>query len=158
MKPTVLGAAFGAAVVMSAGSTNACAVPAGFEPFVVEAVALTNAFRERQGRKALAASTPLAEAAQSHACYMAQTGNFSHKGATGDDVGDRARNAGFNWLYISENIAYGQDFASGAIGGWQGSPPHRENMLSLNARDIGIGLASNADGQLYWVMVLGQSY
>ncbi|HTY56376.1 MAG TPA: CAP domain-containing protein, partial [Candidatus Binataceae bacterium] len=36
-----------------------------------------------------------------------------------------------------------------AVKAWMASPPHRENMLSANFRETGIGVARSSDGKTY---------
>jgi uncharacterized protein YkwD len=36
-----------------------------------------------------------------------------------------------------------------AIEGWMASPPHRDNLLSADFRESGIGVAQGADGETY---------
>lgn len=134
---------------------TACAVPGGFESAIGEVTRLANAFRSENSLTALAPNAALTQAAQDHACFMAQSGTLSHTGAGGSEVSDRMESAGYLWRFAAENIAFGQPFASGVVGSWKGSTGHRKNMLSEDASEIGIGLAASPEGTLYWVMVLG---
>lgn len=55
---------------------------------------------------------------------------------------------GFPWW--GENVAYGYADAAAVMGGWMGSPSHRENILNCRYTYIGVGLSYSADGTPYW--------
>lgn len=93
----------------------------------------------------------LEQAAQRHAMDMAKRDFFSHQGSDGSKVSTRARDAGFDWRNIGENIAYNYPNAAAVAAGWQESPPHCKNMMSAEFRQMG---AAVQDG--YWVQVLGR--
>ncbi|MEM1386845.1 MAG: CAP domain-containing protein [Pseudomonadota bacterium] len=134
-------------------AATACTLPAGAETAVAEVLARTNAFRMTRGRARVSLSVALTQAARAHACYMAQSGQFDHRGAGGSSVGDRALAAGYRWGFVAENIALGHTSGEAVFEGWRGSPGHRETMLERDARDIGIAVAVS-NGQLYWAMVV----
>ena len=52
------------------------------------------------------------------------------------------------WARASENVAAGYS-PSAVVSAWAGSPGHRANMLSAST-DIGIGIAANSSGRLYY--------
>ena len=133
---------------------SACTVPRDPDRIARAVIDLTNALRSDNRVPALGADDRLAEAAQQHACYMARTGKFSHTGSGGSTVGERVTRAGYRWRFVAENIAFGQPDPQSVIASWQGSPGHRRNMLSRDARQIGIGIALDRDSRPYWVMVL----
>jgi uncharacterized protein YkwD len=93
----------------------------------------------------------LALAAQRHAGDMASGDFFSHTGSDGSRVSQRAREVGYTWRQIGENIAYNYPNAEAVIAGWQESPPHCKNMMSPDFKQMG---AAYQDG--YWVQVLGR--
>ncbi|MEY8843140.1 CAP domain-containing protein [Cribrihabitans sp. XS_ASV171] len=135
----------------------ACAVPDEASAMRSEVIALGNEARSENGQQTLEQADKLAKAAQDHACWMAETGNFSHSGKNGSTIADRARAAGYNYRFIAENIAFGQEAADQVVSGWMESEGHRQNLLSARATEIGIGIAANDAGRIYWVMSLGQT-
>jgi len=141
--------------VMTALPATACTVPPGAAAAVEEVLKRTNTFRVTRTRKRVSLNPALMDAAQAHACYMAQSGNFDHTGAGGSSVGDRALSAGYRWSFVSENIAMGHRSGDEVFEGWKGSPGHRDNMLDRDAREIGIAVAASG-GTLYWAMVLAR--
>ncbi|MEM9438265.1 MAG: CAP domain-containing protein [Pseudomonadota bacterium] len=114
----------------------------------------TNSYRAAQGRASLEANTRLTRAAEGHACALAASGRFSHESKNGDGVGDRARDEGYRWRFVAENIARGQRDASAVMDSWQTSSGHNRNLLARGAREIGVASVVTSRGPL-WVMVLG---
>jgi len=138
-----------------AAEAAACTIPQGGAAAVEEVLSRTNTFRVTRTRKQVSLSPALVQAAQDHACYMAQTGDLDHRGSGGSSVGDRAMAAGYVWGFVAENIAMGQRSGDAVFEDWKNSPGHRENMLDRDAREIGIAVAASDRG-LFWVMVLAR--
>ena len=130
------------------------------EKLIVDA---TNAFRKAEGRQGVRRDAKLSAVAQSFADYMARTGRFEHD-ADGRQPGDRARQAGYAWCFIAENIAYeyrtkpftSQELAAAFVADWKGSSGHRRNMLSRDAVDIGVAIARARNGHYYAVQMFGR--
>ncbi|MCI4647784.1 CAP domain-containing protein [Phaeodactylibacter sp.] len=93
----------------------------------------------------------LEQAAQRHAEDMAQQDFFSHQGSDGSNVSTRAREAGFAWRNIGENIAYNYPDAAAVVAGWQESTSHCRNMMSADFKQMGAAVQEG-----YWVQVLGR--
>ncbi len=111
-----------------------------------------NAFRAKEGRAPLEVSGTLTRAAATHAADMARKDYFSHVGADGSGIGDRARRAGYGFCFIAENIAKGQSDLDSVLAGWAGSSGHRKNMLAPDAESVAL---VEAPGRI-WVMMLGR--
>ncbi|MDQ1424877.1 MAG: hypothetical protein QOD72_2375, partial [Acidimicrobiaceae bacterium] len=118
-------------------------------------IGLTNAERAAAGLGALNANSALHAAAQRESNDMAAHTTMSHTGSDGSTVGTRASAAGYSWSTLGENIAVGYTSASGVVTGWMNSAGHRANILNGAFRDIGVAVATGADGKKYWTMVLG---
>lgn len=86
-------------------------------------------------------------AAQKYAEKMVQTGVFEH--------GDVAERLGPDWMMYGENIAYGQSSNEEVMLDWMNSRGHRMNILNKNFKYIGIGIAKNKNGTIYWVVDFG---
>ncbi len=93
-----------------------------------------NTLRKSQGLQELVYSRKLEKAAKSHAEDMVRKGFFSHTGSDGSDVGKRVRRAGYDWCFVAENIAKGQNGLDAVMTAWAQSPGHRANMLSRGRR------------------------
>lgn len=111
---------------------------------------LVNDARGGAGLVRLQESTPLSDASALHAADMEAHGYFSHTGRDGSSVGDRARDAGYEWSWIAENIARGFDGEGEVFEAWMASAGHEANVMNSKALEFGIG----RDGDT-WVLVLG---
>ncbi|MDE2855950.1 MAG: CAP domain-containing protein [Chloroflexota bacterium] len=114
-----------------------------------------NNLRASKGLPAYAPHASLTAAANSHARWMADTGEISHIQPDGSGPRARAVNAGFPSSWISENIYRGAS-ALTAWEWWLQSPSHYAGLVSPNYDKIGIGSASGAKGNAY-VLVFGNS-
>jgi uncharacterized protein YkwD len=117
--------------------------------------ALTNAERVANDLPALAWNSTLASAARKHAQDMADRDYFAHESPEGLSSGDRATAEGYAWQMVGENLAMGQRAAADVVQAWMNSEGHRANILQDGFTDMGVGVAANADGTLYWVQMFG---
>jgi hypothetical protein len=111
---------------------------------------LLNEEREGGGLLRVTENSILSTASQDYAVDMHENGYFSHTGRDGSSAGDRATAAGYQWSYISENLASGYKTEGGVIDAWMDSPGHEANMMDERAEDFGIGRAGDT-----WVLMLG---
>jgi uncharacterized protein YkwD len=95
---------------------------------------------------------------------MAATGRFAHD-ADGKRPWDRARDHGYSWCLVGENIAYrymsrhflAHELAEDFVKGWKDSAGHRKNMVDDSMVHIGVAVArSPATGGYYAVQVFGR--
>jgi uncharacterized protein YkwD len=102
----------------------------------------------------LAANPKLMTAARAHAANMAALEKLDH---TLEDktFADRAKDAGYQYRLIGENIAWSPETPKEVLEGWMNSPMHRENILKEEFTEIGVGVAKNQKGEQYWVQVFG---
>jgi uncharacterized protein YkwD len=124
-------------------------------------VARINLHRARHGVPPLRLDAALSHAASGHARDMADEDFFAHAGANGTTIGARARQAGYAWRRIAENIAAGMAEPEDAVDDWMGSEGHRLNMLEPEYVHAGVGHAFRDPdpGRLryrhYWTLMLG---
>lgn len=130
--------------MMLATSVAADPVPGGAQ--------VLNALRAQHGLRPLVQSEKLQRAAERHAQDMAKRGYFSHTGANGSGIAERARAVGFRYCSLAENIARGHGSLGAVMSGWNGSRGHRRNMLNRDAQEFGLARAA---GNI-WVMKLGR--
>lgn len=114
-----------------------------------------NAERQQRGMAALSPDPRLSEAALAHACDSAARNRMGHEGSDGSDLGDRVERQGYDFRAIAENVAAGYRTPTSVVQGWMNSSGHRRNILTRNARDVGLGIAAAPDGTLHWVLNLG---
>lgn len=141
------------ALVANPVAALACEVPDNLEKMRRNVVRITNKRRANTGLPALQLNPKLSEAAQKHACWMADNRIVSHTGADGSTMDKRVTAEGYDWSYVSENVAMGQTDARMVMKSWMQSPTHRANIRHKLAQEIGIGWALNG-GVPYWTMVL----
>ena len=139
----------------------------GWELAAREVLAATNAARAQPrqcGAQRFAAAAPLrwnedlGRAALRHSRDMASHRAFSHKGSDGSDAGLRARNSGYGWRGIGENISFGQRSAAEAVAGWIDSPGHCANLMNPTFTEMGAAYALRGAPRqaAYWTQVFGR--
>ena len=128
------------------GMSNAYAA----ENFAVEVLNLVNAERARVGVAPMRLAEDLQEATAIRAREIVYT--FSHTRPDGSDCFTVMRSRGRT---CGENIAAGHASASETVEQWMNSQGHRENILSPDFRELGVGYAydENSDYQHYWVQL-----
>jgi uncharacterized protein YkwD len=131
-----------------------------------EVLQLVNEARQRGGvcgTQRFAATAPLmwnerlAAAALAHSSEMAQHDYFDHVDRRGAGVVERAREQGYAWRAVGENIAAGQGSAQQVVAGWLASPGHCANILSPDFGEMGAAYALNPQAamEIYWTQVFG---
>lgn len=124
----------------------------GMSPAMAGLLGLVNAERAARGLAPMTFDARLGAAAQAHSEDQVRRREMSHIGADGSDVASRVDRVGYAWRSVAENVAYGYATSEAVMAGWMASEGHRRNILSANVH-IGMGLAVDADGRLYWTLV-----
>lgn len=131
-----------------ARSANA-AVDSALRFFNTSGTALAAQWAGLQAVQPLAWNEDLYEAAEFHTLQMIASDMQTHQAPGEPDLAQRARNAGYNYSTLGENVyayAYGVEHAhAGFVLDWgngpngiQDPPGHRNSMLNGNFREIGI--------------------
>lgn len=131
-----------------------------------------NVVRDRHGRPRLAADTALVALARGHSDAMQRRGFFAHSDPEGRRAGDRARQAGYAFRALGENLYRGRLYdtvtrsrvgdrtttsslwhtpdalAALVVQMWMESPGHRDNMLSASFDYGGVGVAVGAGDEV----------
>lgn len=121
-------------------------------------LATVNAERRKAGVPPLTANARLDQAAQRHAEDMLARDFFAHESPDGKTVRQRAKEAGYDWRAIGENIAEGQISVAEVMKTWMNSPGHRRNILDRDFKELGTGLALGRSGngwRVKWVQAFG---
>ena len=126
----------------------------GFEATYEEKIAaeihrLTNVEREKENLVALNNDDDLKLIALSHSEDMAENSYFAHTNLENCDLGCRLGEANYTASAWGENIAWrsstvlpsAEDLALMFVISWMNSSGHRDNMLSENFTNVGIGIA-----------------
>lgn len=118
---------------------------------------LLNLRRRAEGASPLEWSEELASVARDHSRSMAEKQFFSHRGADGSMVDDRADRAGIGeWRAIGENIAFNKGYENPiefAIERWMKSETHRRNLLNESWQVSAVGVAVTDDGAYYFTQI-----
>ena len=124
--------------------------PAGsrrlLSPLELDIVARINAQRTSRGLRALRISRGLTAAANYHTNQMGQLGFFEHESVNGAPFWRRIQRfypAGRGYWSVGENIFWESPdtSAASAVREWMHSPPHRQNILDRDWRDVGVSAA-----------------
>ena len=145
--------AVGLIVSVRAGQVEKFA-PTEAEKKIVE---LTNAERKKKELPALKPAPLLFKVARGHSENMAKQGKMEHN-LDGKKPTDRMRAAGYPLGKGAENIGSGDPCVplETLMEAWMESKGHRENILSTVYTEIGIGIAKDKDGQVYYTQVFGK--
>ncbi|MHB8780792.1 MAG: CAP domain-containing protein, partial [Candidatus Geothermincolia bacterium] len=104
-----------------------------------EMIEMVNRERTERGLPRVRYNETLTRMARAHCMDMIERRYFAHESPEGDDVGDRADDAGLRYMTVGENLAISADLAS-AHRGLMESPGHLENILHYDYGRIGIGV------------------
>ena len=111
---------------------------------------IVNDERAKANCAALAADDRLTAAARGHSADMAARNYFSHTTTEGVEFATRITDAGYRWSRAGENIAKGQRTPAEVMSSWMNSAGHKANILNCNFKNIGVGVAADAQGALVW--------
>jgi uncharacterized protein YkwD len=125
-------------------------------PDEVKLVELTNQERKKMDLPLLKLSPALSKIARAHSENMARQAKMEH---ALDNKGpfDRLRGAGYKFIKAAENIASGDGVSLAMImKAWMDSKEHRANILMPEYTEIGLGIARDKTGQLYFTQVFAK--
>ena len=95
---------------------------------------------------------------------MARSDSYGHE-ADGRTPAERAREHGYNYCAVAENIGRvqraaprsGAELARAFVEGWMASPPHRQAMLGAEATETGVAISrSKRNGRFYAVQLIAR--
>lgn len=124
----------------------------------------TNAFRKEEGRPPVKKNDELTKTAKYFADFMAGTDKYGHD-ADGKQPAERAKEHGYDYCLIAENIAYAlntagfttDELTTQFVKGWKESEGHRKNMLDPDVTETGVAAArSESSGKYYAVQMFGR--
>ena len=125
---------------------------------------LVNQERSKHGLAPLKLNPQLTQSAQGHSQDMADHNFMGHNGSNGSSPFDRMHQAGYQFSTAGENVAAGSATPEAVMDAWMNEAPdasghrgHRDNMLSSNYHDIGVGYAFRQATQYghYWTQDFG---
>jgi uncharacterized protein YkwD len=116
-----------------------------------QVLAAVNKLRVAHGLVALRESSALDRSARQHSLEMGRDGYFDHPSADGTVFWRRIRHYypahGYSYWSVGENLVWQAPSlsADGAMSRWIASPPHLENLLSSQWRQLGVSAVTVAD-------------
>ena len=118
---------------------------------------LLNQQRAANGIGPLVENAALSSASTGYSQRMVAQGFFAHESPDGGTLVERLTNAGYlgddEALVVGENIGWGQASLATArsmVDAWMHSPGHRENLLSADYKQVGLGLALGTPADQTW--------
>lgn len=134
----------------SSGTTTTTTSSAGITAAEQKAIELLNSDRQANGLSDLQVSTALSTVARNHAKDMVARNFFSHTNPDGATLTDRLKSAGISYSAAGENIAENQSVEA-AETALMNSSGHRANILNSTYTTVGIGIATDSQGNLFIV-------
>lgn len=119
---------------------------------VEKILALTNLERAKAGLGSLYLDNTLSAMANIRAQEIVET--WSHTRPDGTNITAIARDYGYSYSVLGENLAKGQATETQAVAEWMASEGHRANILG-NYNRMGVGVFS-ANGRMYWVQIFAR--
>ena len=126
------------------------------EPLTVEGVLdWTNKNRQEDGKQNLTINAKLTEMAEQKLVDLFAKQYFEHESPTGVGPSDLAKQDGYEYIVIGENLALGNFNGDKAlVDAWMASPGHRANILNSRYREIGIAVQQGVfEGKNTWIAV-----
>jgi uncharacterized protein YkwD len=118
----------------------------------------TNEVRKKEGLQPLRINPLLVEAARKHSQMMAMRSQLEHE-FDGIGLDKRLKKVGYKFNAYGENILYtvksGVEAANIAMEKWLDSKTHRGNILAKDYTEVGIGMAINEKGVIYFTQDFG---
>ncbi len=115
-----------------------------------EVATLVNQERAKLGLAPLKLNLELSKVARVKSEDMRDKNYFSHTSPTYGSPFDMMKQFGIEYMAAGENIAMGQPTAAEVMSSWMNSPGHKANILSKNFTEIGVGVAKDESGTIYW--------
>ena len=116
---------------------------------------MTNAERAKEKLPPLKPNPVLTKIARAHSANMAKKGEMKHV-LDGKNPAQRTADGGYDYARVAENIAVGENAElKDIMEGWMNSKVHRENILRTGLEEIGLGIARNDKGEVYYTQLFG---
>ena len=126
---------------------------AEFRTFETEAVRLVNAERARAGLRPVVENWEVSRVARIKSQDFIDNNYFAHNSPTYGTPFQMLRSFGIPFSAAAENIARGQRTPAAVMNSWMGSPGHRANILNPSFNQIGVGVAKDGRGNLFWTQM-----
>lgn len=134
-------------------SNNDASLDGEFANFQKEVLRLVNVERSKRGLKELTLNTELSRVATLKSQDMINKNYFSHTSPTYGSPFDMMKKFNISYKTAGENIAMGQKTPAQVVEAWMNSEGHRANILNKNYTDLGVGVAKDSKGTIYWTQM-----
>ena len=105
-----------------------------------EVIRLTNEKRAQAGLSPLVENPVLSQAALAKGVDMLNKNYWAHVSPDGTQPWSFFVSAGYGYRFAGENLARDFSNPSSAVDAWMASPTHKDNLLSGNYKEVGIGV------------------
>jgi len=124
-----------------------------FSSYQQQVLDLVNAERTKRGLSPLTLDSNLSSVATKKSQDMATKNYFSHTSPTYGSPFDMMNKFGISYRSAGENIAKGQRTPQEVVTAWMNSEGHRKNILSSDFTKLGVGIAKDSNGTIYWTQM-----
>jgi uncharacterized YkwD family protein len=124
-----------------------------FSAYQQEVLNIVNKERAAKGLSALKFNAELSKVATTKSQDMIDKNYFAHNSPTYGSPFDMMKKFGITYKSAGENIAMGQKTPQEVMTAWMNSEGHRKNILNSSFTEIGIGIAKDKNGRLYWTQM-----
>ena len=114
-----------------------------------------NALRQAAGAPPVELNAPLTAAAATHARDMSVQNRPWHFGSDGSSPIDRVKRAGYAGQLLGETISETYETELETLAAWMDAPDTRRVILEPAARNMGFAWYQEANGKIWWTMVMG---
>jgi uncharacterized protein YkwD len=114
-----------------------------------------NALRQAAGVGTVALDAQLTAAAATHSRDMAVQNRPWHFGSDGSSPIDRMRRTGYPGQLVGETISETYETEMETLAAWMEQADTRRVILDPSARNMGFSWHQEANGKLWWTLVLG---
>lgn len=136
------------------GKTNGVpSTPNDIKALEEEVIRLVNVERSRAGISTLTENEELRNIARLKSQDFVDNNYFSHNSPTYGSPFEMLDRFNVNYTAAAENIASGQRSALEVMNTWMNSPGHKANILNTSFNQIGVGIARDSKGKLYWTQI-----
>lgn len=131
-------------------------VPRNNDELLTQVLHLVNERRVAIGLKEVTLNPVLTRIAEEYCETMIQQGFFGHQDPVSLETAyERAIRHGYLFVAVGENLAAGQESAEQVFDEWMASPEHREIILDVQWREIGVGVRLGGEHGVYWALEFG---
>ncbi|MDD2238373.1 MAG: SafA/ExsA family spore coat assembly protein [Bacilli bacterium] len=123
----------------------------------LEVIRLVNKEREKAGITQLIENDKISNVARTKSKDFINNNYFSHNSPIYGSPFDMLDSYGIKYTAAAENIASGQRNPTEVMYYWMSSSGHRANILNSTLNQIGVGVARDNDGNLYWTQMFIRS-